>query len=431
MQKSSSWTQNVLVQRFLFTVIALLVFRLGVHIPIPGVDAKELSSFADQQNAGLLKIFNVFSGGALSHFSVLSLAVMPYISSSIIVQLLSVVVPAFEQLQKEGGVGRQKLTRMTRGFTVILAFIQGYLLASGLEAARGLSGGAIVIEPGLFFRVLSAVLMCAGSVFVMWIGEQITERGIGNGISLVIFAGIVAYLPPALGQFANMIRENSGVVLGLFGLLIFVLLAVFLVVFIEQSYRKVPIHHAKRIVGQKVMSTQASHLPIKVNMSGIMAAIFTSTILAVPATFFSFKKNISSQLVSDFLPGHWLYNVSFALLGLFFSFFYASIIFKPDDIAENLKKQNAYIPGIRPGSETSLALDSVMTRLTLVGAFYMIFVVTVPTLVMGHFTQQMNLGGTSLLIVVGVALDAMRQVTAQLATQSYDSLFLSEEGREK
>ena len=418
----TSWADNILVKRFLFAAFALLVFRLGVHIPIPGVDAKELAAFANQQNSGLLKIFNVFSGGALSHFSVLSLAVMPYISASIIMQLMTVVVPALEQMQKEGGVGRQKITRITRFATIILAFVQGYLLSAGLQAARGSTGAMIVLDPGISFRILAAILMTAGSCFVMWLGEQITDRGIGNGISLVIFAGIVAYLPSSLNTFIDMIRQNNGVILSLLGLLAFTLLVVFAVTFFEQSYRKIPIHHAKRVVGQRVMSTQATHLPLKVNMSGIMAAIFSSTILAVPATIFSLNKTHQNILSTEFLPGHWLYNVVFVILGLFFSFFYSSIVFKPDDIAENLKKQNAYIPGIRPGSETSEALDTVVVRLTLAGAFYMNMIVVIPTLVMGLYTQQMNLGGTSLLIVVGVALEAIRQVSAQMATQRYDSL---------
>ncbi len=427
MGNKAGWADNILVKRFLFTAFALLVFRLGVHIPIPGIDAKELASFADQQNAGLLKIFNVFSGGALSHFSVLSLAVMPYISASIIIQLMTVVVPALEQMQKEGGVGRQKITRITRFLTIFLAFIQGYLLSSGLQASRGATGAMIVLDPGISFRILAALLMTTGSCFVMWLGEQITDKGIGNGISLVIFAGIVAYLPSSLSTFIEMIRQNNGVVLSLLGLLVFTLIVVFCVAFFEQSYRKIPIHYAKRVVGQRVMSTQATHLPLKVNMSGVMAAIFASTILAVPATIFSLNKTHQSVLASEFLPGHWLYNVVFVILGLFFSFFYSSIVFKPDDIAENLKKQNAYIPGVRPGSETSEALDTVVTRLTLAGAFYMNMVVVIPALVMSLYTQQMNLGGTSLLIVVGVALEAVRQVSAQLATQRYDSLIFPSE----
>lgn len=423
MDERNSLLDNVLVKRLLFTVLALLIFRLGVHIPIPGIDAKELASFANQQNAGLLKIFNMFSGGALKHFSIFSLAVMPYISSSIVMQLMTVVVPSLEQLQKEGGAGRQKIVRMTRFLTVALALVQGYLLAAGLEASRGASGAMIVLDPGVSFRLLSALLMATGSCFVMWIGEQITDQGIGNGISLLIFAGIVAYLPTSASMFIETLRQNSGALLGILGLLVCAVLLVFFVTFFEQSYRKIPIHYAKRLVGKRMMSTQATHLPLKVNMSGIMAAIFASTILAVPATLLGFNKKMQlNALFSDLLPGHWLYNVVFVVFGLFFSFFYTSIIFKPDDIAENLKKQNAYIPGVRPGTETSWALETVVTRLTLVGAVYMNFIVVVPSLISGSFTSQINLGGTSLLIVVGVALEMIRQVSAQLATQKYDTL---------
>ena len=243
--EKSGWADNILVKRFLFTAFALLIFRLGVHIPIPGIDAKELAAFANQQNAGLFKIFNVFTGGALSHFSVLSLAVMPYISASIIMQLMTVVLPYLEQMQKEGGVGRQKITRITRFLTIFLAFVQGYLLSAGLQAARGSTGAMIVLDPGISFRIMAALLLTTGSCFVMWLGEQITDRGIGNGISLIIFAGIVAYLPSSLSTFIEMIRQNNGIILSLLGLLGCTLFVVFAVAFFEQSYRKIPIHLSK------------------------------------------------------------------------------------------------------------------------------------------------------------------------------------------
>ncbi|KAB8037592.1 preprotein translocase subunit SecY [Silvanigrella paludirubra] len=430
MPQGSGWTENVLVKRLLFTLLALLVFRFGVHIPVPGIDAKELALFASQQGAGLLKIFNMFSGGALSHFSIFSLAVMPYISASIIIQLMTVVVPSLEQMQKEGGVGRQKITRITRSLSVLLALVQAYLLSAGLEASRGPNGGMIVLDPGLSFRLMSCVLMAAGSCFVMWLGEQITDKGIGNGISLLIFAGIVAYLPSSANTIIEMVKQNSGALLGALGIVAFALLLVFAVTFFEQSYRKVPIHYAKRLVGKRVMSAQATHLPLKVNMAGIMAAIFASTILAVPATFLSFGSAAGNVWLADFLPGHWLYNAVFVVLGMFFSFFYASIVFKSDDVAENLKKQNAYIPGVRPGSETAEALDTVVTRLTFAGAIYMNLIVVVPSLIGSAFSQQMTFGGTSLLIVVGVGLEAIRQVRAQLATQKYDFLIFPSQSRD-
>jgi preprotein translocase subunit SecY len=430
MPEGTGWMDNVLVKRLLFTFLALLVFRFGVHVPVPGIDATELALFAEQQSAGLLKIFNMFSGGALSHFSIFSLAVMPYISASIIIQLMTVVVPSLEQMQKEGGVGRQKMTRITRAFSVLLALIQAYLLSVGLEASRGPAGASIVLDPGISFRFTSCILMAAGSCFVMWLGEQITEKGIGNGISLLIFAGIVAYLPSSAHVIIEMVKQNSGALFGGLGFLLFALFLVYAVTFFEQSYRKIPIHYAKRVVGKRIMSAQSTHLPLKVNMSGIMAAIFASTILAVPATFLSFAGTSASLWLSDFLPGYWLYHVIFVVLGMFFSFFYTSIVFKADDVAENLKKQNAYIPGIRPGSETSEALDTVVTRLTFVGALYMNMIVIIPSLVGGSFAQQMTFGGTSLLIVVGVALEVIRQIKAQLATQKYDFLIFPSHSQE-
>jgi preprotein translocase subunit SecY len=417
--------ENVLLKRFLFTIVALLVFRLGVHIPTPGVNTKALVDLANQQGGGLLKILNMFSGGALERFSIFGLGVMPYISASIIVQLMTVVIPALEQLQKEGGVGRQKLTRITRGLAVFLALIQGFVFASGLEAAPETASGAAVLEPGVMFRLSAALFLTAGTCFVMWLGEQITEKGIGNGISLLIFAGIVASFPSGVGFVVASLRDGSMSPLAAVGILVFLVAIVWGIAFIEQSYRKIPIHHAKRVVGNRVMSAQATHLPLKVNMSGVIPTIFASTLLAVPATFAGFSGTATSVWIAELFPNRWLYNVVFALLALFFCYFYTSITFKPDDIAENLKRQNAYIPGIRPGSETAEALDMVVTRLTLAGAVYMNLVVLVPALVGAQMNQAVTFGGTSLLIVVGVGLETVRQVSAQLATQRYDDIMFT------
>jgi len=417
--------KNVLLKRFLFTVVALLVFRLGVHIPTPGVNTKALVDLAEQQGGGLLKILNMFSGGALNRFSIFGLGVMPYISASIIVQLMTVVIPALEQLQKEGGVGRQKLTRLTRALAVVLALVQGFVFASGLESAPETSSGAAVLEPGLMFRLMAALCLTAGTCFVMWLGEQITEKGMGNGISLLIFAGIVAGFPAGVGHVVGGLRDGSVTILAAAGLVIFLLAIVWGIAFIEQSYRKIPIHYAKRVVGNRVMSAQATHLPLKVNMSGVIPAIFASTLLAVPATFAGFSGQATNPWLAELYPNRWLYNVAFALLALFFCYFYTSITFKPDDIAENLKRQNAYIPGIRPGSETAEALDMVVTRLTLAGAVYMNLVVLIPAIVGQSMSEAINFGGTSLLIVVGVALETVRQVSAQLATQRYDDLMFT------
>lgn len=425
MVQRDSTGENMLLKRFAFTVLALLVFRLGVHIPTPGVNTKALVVLANEQGGGLLRVLNMFSGGALNQFSVFALGVMPYITASIIVQLMTVVVPALEQLQKEGGVGRQKITRITRFLAVGLALVQGFMLASVLEAAPETAAGAAVLVPGFSFRILAALILTAGTCFVMWLGEQITEKGMGNGISLIIFAGIVAYFPASVGTLINGLKDNSISVVTAIGLAVFLVGVVFGIAFIEQSYRKIPIHYAKRLVGNRVMSAQSTHLPLKVNMAGVIPAIFGSTILGLPLTFPSLAGKVGGLWISQLQPNQWLYNVLFALLVIFFCYFYTSITFKPDDIAENLKKQNAYIPGIRPGSETAGALDEVVMRLTLAGAFYMNLVCLIPALIGNLVSAQFAIGGTSLLIVVGVALESIRQVSAQLATQRYDNLMFS------
>lgn len=418
---------NPLLKRFLFTVLCLLVFRLGVHIPTPGVNTKALVALADEQSGGLLNVLNMFSGGALYQFSIFGIGIMPYISASIIMQLMTVVVPSLEQLQKEGGVGRQKITRMTRFLTIGLALVQGYLFATGLENAPETSAGSAVLVPGLGFRLSAAVLLTCGTIFVMWLGEQITDKGIGNGISLIIFSGIVAYFPPAVWSLIDGLRDNSLSILGVTGIVLFFFVLVFAIAFIEQSYRKIPIHYARRVVGNRVMSAQATHLPLKVNMSGVIPAIFASTILMLPVTFSGFGARQSDNIwLAQLYPNMWAHHVLSVLLVLFFCYFYTSITFKPDDIAENLKKQNAYIPGIRPGLETSEALDMVVTRLTLAGGIYMNLVILVPFVLSlgstGMTALQHVFGGTSLLIVVSVGLDSIRQVSAQLATQRYENL---------
>lgn len=418
----ASHFENPLVKRFLFTLMALIVFRIGVHIPTPGVNTKALTAFASQQG-GLLKILNMFSGGALGRFSIFALGVMPYISASIIIQLMTVVVPALEQLQKEGGVGRQKINRITRILTILIAIVQGFIFSSGLQSIPETAAGATVLEPGLGFKLMATLILTAGTCFVMWVGEQITEKGMGNGISILIFSGIVAGFPNAVGIVVGSLRDGSASVLNVAWILAFMVALIFGVALIEESYRKIPIHYAKRIVGRQLMSSQSSHLPIKVSMSGVIPPIFASTLLAVPASFAGFSGQRSQNIwLSELYPNRWLYNVVFALLVLFFCYFYTSIVFKPDDVAENLKKQNAYIPGIRPGTETAEALDMVVSRLTLLGAVYMNFVCLVPSAAGGQYSTQFSMGGTSLLIVVSVALETIRQISAQIATQQYDNL---------
>jgi preprotein translocase subunit SecY len=423
--------ENPLLKRFLFTVVCLLVFRLGVHIPTPGVNTKALVALAEQQGGGLLNVLNMFSGGALYQFSIFGLGIMPYISASIIMQLMTVVVPTLEQLQKEGGVGRQKITRMTRFLAVILALVQGFMFATGLENSPETAAGSAVLSPGFGFRALAAVLLTAGTIFVMWLGEQITDKGIGNGVSLIIFAGIVAYFPPAAWHMVEALRDGTVGVFVALAIVLFVVALVFAIAFIEQSYRKIPVHYARRIVGNRVMSAQATHLPLKVNMAGVIPAIFASTILMLPATFAGFGASVSDNIwLAQLYPNMWAYNVISVLLVMFFCYFYTSITFKPDDIAENLKKQNAYIPGIRPGLETSEALDMVVTRLTLVGGIYMNLVILLPTVLSTGSASALHyaIGGTSLLIVVSVGLDSIRQVSAQLATQRYENLLFRSSG---
>jgi preprotein translocase subunit SecY len=423
--------ENPLLKRFLFTVACLLVFRLGVHIPTPGVNTKALVELSSQQEGGILRVLNMFSGGALYQFSIFAIGIMPYISASIIMQLMTVVVPSLEQMQKEGGSGRQKITRITRFLTIGLAMVQGYIFATGLEGSPETAAGAAVLTPGFGFRVMSALLLTGGTIFLMWLGEQITDKGIGNGVSLIIFAGIVAYFPPAFWHVVEGLRDNSLSVLGVIGLLVFLVGLIFSIAFVEQSYRKIPVHYARRMVGNRVMSAQATHLPLKVNMSGVIPAIFASTILMLPATVAGFGGGSNNLWVSQLFPGQWAYNVLSGLLVLFFCYFYTSITFKPDDIAENLKKQNAYIPGIRPGLETSEALDMVVTRLTLAGGLYMNLVIMLPGLFVGDSSVgqalHLTIGGTSLLIVVSVGLDSIRQVSAHLATQRYENLLFSGE----
>lgn len=424
MVKASPTDEKALIKRLLFSLGALLVFRLGVHIPTPGVNSKALALLAEKQSGGILNVLNTFSGGALERFSILALGVMPYISASIIIQLMTVVIPALEQMQKEGGSGRQKMNRIMRTLAVILALVQGYVFATGLESIADEGAGPAVLSPGFAFRITAALLLATGTAFVMWLGEQITEKGIGNGISLIIFAGIVAGFPSALGGVIQGLRDGSLGVIAALALGVIACFVVFFVTFIEQSYRKIPISYAKRVVGKRVMQAQSSFLPLKVNMAGVIPVIFASTLLSIPFSF-TLTQMSGNIWMSELQPGRWLYNVVFLTLNLFFCYFYTSITFKPDDVAENLKRQNAYIPGIRPGSETAEGLSQVAVRLTLVGGVYMNLVILIPNILSEAFAMQVFIGGTSILIVVGVALETIRQISAHMATQKYDDLIFA------
>jgi preprotein translocase subunit SecY len=415
-------TLNHLQKKILFTLGFLALYRIGVHIPIPGVDTAALADFFKGQGGNLFGMFNMFSGGALQNFSVCALGVMPYISASIIAQLLTVVVPHLEQLSKEGEAGRRKITQYTRYGAVILAIVQGTMISRSLEGAS-FSGRPLVLDPGYGWTFLTVLSLAAGTSFIMWLGEQITERGVGNGMSLVIFAGITATIPQVV---TNTYSQYSGgeMDVGRILLVLAVCLAVTAgVVFMEQGARQVPVQYAKRQVGRKVYGGQASHLPIRVNSAGVIPPIFASSLLQFPVTIQGLwpETKIGSWLSILFVPGGWFYNVVYVCLIVFFAFFYTSITFKPDDIAENLKKYGGFIPGIRPGARTSEFLEKVVSRLTLVGALYLATLCIVPSILTSKFNVQFYFGGTSLLIVVGVALETFRQIDAHRQSLRYDS----------
>jgi preprotein translocase subunit SecY len=414
---------NHLERKLLYTLGFLAVYRIGVHIPIPGVDTEALAQFFKNQGGNLLGMFNMFSGGALERFSMFALGVMPYISASIIAQLLTVIVPHLEALQKEGEAGRRKITQYTRYGTVILALIQGYMIANTVESSTFFGSGSLVKGGGVGWRLMTALSLTAGTAFVMWLGEQITERGVGNGISLIIFAGIVAGLPKVIqgtySQYANAEMD-------LFRILLVSVVCVVIVagvIFIEQGSRQIPIQYAKRQVGKKVYGGQQSHLPIRINAAGVIPPIFASSLMQFPLTLGAvYPQSPLGTLVNSIMgPGHWAYNVVFAGLILFFAFFYTSIVFKVDDIAENLKKHGGFIPGVRPGVRTAEYLAKVVNRLTLAGALYLGAICIVPSVLTDRFNIQFYFGGTSLLIVVGVALETFRQIEAHRQSLRYDS----------
>lgn len=412
-----------LKKRVLFTLGMLAVYRVGCHIPTPGIDSVALAHFFKQAQGTLLGLFDMFSGGALERMSVFALGIMPYISSSIIFQLLTVVVPAIEKLSKEGEAGRKKITQYTRYGTVVLSIIQGAGIAIGLESMRGPAGELVIPSPGWSFRLLTIVTLCAGTAFIMWLGEQMTERGIGNGISLIIFAGIVVRIPSAVANTGRLINSGN---LSLFSLLfVLVLMAAVIaaIVFVERGQRRLPIHYAKRVTGLKTISPQTSHLPLKVNMAGVIPPIFASSIIMFPATVANFINIPAVQRFAKMLtPGNWLYNVFYVAFIVFFCYFYTAVTFNPSDVAENIKRHGGYIPGIRPGNETSEYMDSILTKLTFAGAIYISLVCVLPSLLIGGFKLNLPFyfGGTSLLIVVGVGMDTVAQIESHLITRNYE-----------
>jgi preprotein translocase subunit SecY len=409
-------------RRLVFLVLALVVYRLGTHVPVPGINPDVLADLFRQNEGGILGLFNMFSGGALSRFSIFALGIMPYISASIIMQLMSVVVPSLEAIKKEGEAGRRKITQYTRYGTVLLAFVQAVGISVALEAQPGL-----VIVPGVLFTVTTVVTLVTGTMFVMWLGEQITERGLGNGISIIIFAGIVAGLPSAMAGLFDLVRTNAMSTLSALFILIVVVLVTAFVVLVERGQRKITVNYAKRQVGNKLYQGQSSHLPLKLNMAGVIPPIFASSIILFPATISSwFASGDNIRWLSDFAaalaPRQPLYITLYASAIIFFCFFYTALVFNSRETADNLKKSGAFVPGIRPGDQTARFIDKILTRLTLGGALYITLVCLLPEFLVMRWNVPFYFGGTSLLIIVVVTMDFMAQVQAYMMSHQYDSL---------
>jgi preprotein translocase subunit SecY len=411
-----------LKRRLVFLVLALVVYRLGTHIPVPGINPDALADLFRQNQGGILGLFNMFSGGALSRFSIFALGIMPYISASIIMQLMSVVVPSLEALKKEGESGRRKITQYTRYGTVVLALVQAVGISVALESQQGL-----VIDPGMLFRFTTVVTLVTGTMFVMWLGEQITERGLGNGISILIFAGIVAGLPAALAALLDLVRTNAMSVLSALFIVALVVLVTAFVVFVERGQRKITVNYAKRQVGNKIYGGQSSHLPLKLNMAGVIPPIFASSIILFPATitsWFSSSENMRwlSDLAAALSPRQPLYITLYSVAIIFFCFFYTALVFNSRETADNLKKSGAFVPGIRPGEQTARYIDKILMRLTLAGAIYITLVCLLPEFLVMRWNVPFYFGGTSLLIIVVVTMDFMAQVQAYMMSHQYDSL---------
>jgi preprotein translocase subunit SecY len=422
-----------LKKRILFTLGALIVFRLGTYIPVPGVDGTVMAHLMTQNGSGILGMFNMFTGGALGRMTIFALNILPYISASIIVQLMSSTIPSLQALKKDGESGRLKMTQYTRYLTVLIAALQAYGISLSLERVSTPLGVA-VIDPGLFFVFTSVVTLVGGTIFVMWLGEQITSRGIGNGASLIIFAGIVANMPVAIANILEL--GSTGALSTLFILAFFVGgIAIFaFIVFMERAQRRVLVQYPKRQVGQKMFGGDATHIPLKVNVSGVMPPIFASSLLVIPATVIGFSKggpNWLQGIAHQLSRGHPLYMLLFAGLILTFSFVWAAISFNPEETAENLKKYGGFIPGIRPGANTAAYFDRVLTRLTTVGAAYLVVVCLVPDFVLSNYSLPFYFGGTSLLIIVSVTMDTVSQVQSHLLAHQYEGLIRKNRGKNR
>ena len=417
---SSSTPTNDLRNRIIFTLAILTVYRFGTFVPLPGIDPEQLKIMMEGNQKGLLGMFNVFAGGAISRMAIFALGIMPYISSSIIVQLLTGVSDYFKNLKSQGEIGRSKITQITRYGTVLLATIQGYGLAVGLESSANL-----VINPGVFFKISTVTTIVAGTIFLMWLGEQITQRGIGNGISLIIFAGIVAEIPRALVTTFELGRTGAVSTVMILAIFILLILTILFIVFMERALRKILINYPKRQMGNKMYGGESSHLPLKINSAGVIPAIFASALLLLPITFsnFNFSQNDTFQNIASFFSqGQPLYMLLYASGIIFFTFFYTSITFNPNETAENLRKYGGFIPGIRPGESTAIYIDTILTRLTTIGALYLTLVCLMPEFLIANYPIPFYLGGTSILIVVVVAIDTVTQIQTRLMSSQYEQL---------
>ncbi|PTL35693.1 preprotein translocase subunit SecY [Candidatus Methylomirabilis limnetica] len=422
----TDWAGNIfrvpeLKKRIIFTALALIAYRLGSHIPTPGIDAHALLSFFQQAGGTLLGFFDLFSGGALRRLSILALGIMPYISASIILQLLAVVFPPLEKLSKEGEAGRKKISQYTRYGTVLLAAIQAMGIAIGLENMRSPTGEQIVIDPGMGFRMMTTITLTTGSIILMWLGEQITERGIGNGISLLIFAGIIVRVPEAIVNTWRLLTTGELQVLVLLIVLVMMVLVVAGVIVMTLGQRPIVVQYAKRIVGRRVYGGQSTHIPLRINTAGVIPVIFASSIIVFPATIAQFINHPWMQGVAGALsPGTVTYTVLYAVAIIFFTYFYTAIVFNPTDVADNMRKHGGFIPGIRPGTKTAEFIEKVLDRITLVGAIYLTLISILPELLISSMNVPFFFGGTSLLIVVGVALDTVQQVESHLLMRNYE-----------
>ncbi len=412
-----------LKRRIIITLALLAVYRIGVHIPTPGIDGQVLAGIFERAKGTLLGFFDMFAGGGLERLSVFALGIMPYISASIILQLLTVVVPTLERLSKEGDAGKKKITQYTRYGTVIIALIQGFGISIGLEQMRGAAGELVVYNPGWGFRLMTMITLTGGTSFIMWLGEQITEKGIGNGISLIIFAGIVARMPNAIAGTMSLVNSGEMNWFVIILIVAMMLAVIAFIIFMESSQRRIPVQYAKRVVGRRVYGGQATHLPLKVNTAGVIPPIFASSILMFPATIASFIDHPYMKKFAELLtPGTILHEFMYIGFIIFFCFFYTAIVFNPDSVADNMKKYGGYLPGIRPGKKTSEYIEKVLSRITFVGAMYISFVCVLPTLLVKKFNVPFYFGGTALLIVVGVALDTIQQIESHLILRHYDGL---------